>query len=326
MSIRHILLTATMLAGQALVVEPAPAQDFPSRGITVVVPYTAGGTTDVNTRQVAARVSAILGQQVIVENRAGGAAQIAAVYVKRAAPDGYILMIADLHTHVINAVMNKALSYDPIKDFEPITLLWNYPTVVTVPASSPAKNMVELVDFARKTHKGLSFASQGVGTTGHLMPEKIKFERGVNLVHVPYKGVAEATNDLVAGQVDFLFAGVNATVIELARSGKLRFLAVTDSRRAELLPDIPTMEEAGFPGYVSRLWAGLVAPSGTPANVIARLNTAFITAINDPTVSGRLAAAGTRVDTSTPSEFAAVIKTDEAEISTLVRQAGIPTN
>jgi tripartite-type tricarboxylate transporter receptor subunit TctC len=303
---------------------PSLAGDYPARPITLVVPYTAGGTTDVNARLVARKVSTLIGESVIVENRAGGGAQIAAASVKRAAADGYTLLVADLHTHAINAALHAELPYDPIKDFVPITLMWNYPSVVVVPQNSPIKSMADLVEAARANPGRLTFASQGVGTTGHLLPEKMMFENKIKMIHVPYKGAAEATNDLIAGRVDFLFAGVSGSILELARSGRIRMLAVTDSVRAELLPDIPTMEEAGFPGYSYRIWYGLVAPAGTPKPIIDRLHDVFVEALHDPEVTRLLVAGGSKVATSTPEEFANLIETDTKRMSVLVEQSGIP--
>lgn len=303
---------------------PALAQDFSSRPITVVVPYTAGGTTDVNTRLVAKKVSTILKQNVIVENRPGGGSQIAAVSVKRATPDGFTLMVADLHTHAINAALHTKLPYDPVKDFEPITLMWNYPSVLVVPQNSPAKSVDDIVEMAKARPGHVTFGSQGVGTTGHLLPEKMMIDKNIKMIHVPYKGVAEATNDLVAGRIDFLFAGVNAATLQLAQSGRIRTLAVTDAVRAELLPDVPTMGEVGYPGYDYRIWYGLVAPAGTPKATVNKLREVFTEALNDPEVVRVMTASGSKISTSTPEELGALIANDIKRMSTLVEQSGTP--
>ena len=184
--------------------------------------------------------------------------------------------------------------------------------------------MDDIVAMAKARPGHLTFASQGVGTTGHLLPEKMMIDRGIKMIHVPYKGAMEANNDLLAGRIDFIFAGVNAAVLELGRSGRVHMLAVTDSVRAELLPDIPTMAEVGFPGYDYRMWYGLVAPTGTPRPAIAKLREVFIAALRDPDVVHVMTAAGSKIATSTPEELADLIRADIRRMSVLVEQSGTP--
>jgi tripartite-type tricarboxylate transporter receptor subunit TctC len=280
------VLAAALLAGAAGV---ACAQTFPSRPITIVIPFPPGGISDNSTRVIAQKASAGLGQPIVIENRPGAGGQIGADAVKNARPDGHTLYLANIGSHGINQSLYSKLSYDPMKDFEPITVLFSSPTLVVVPAASPVKSMAELVAYAKSKVGKASYGSQSIGSGGHLSGEIVKMKNGVDLIHVPYKGSAPALTDLVAGRIDFLFDPIT-TALPFVKDGKLRALAITADKRSPLIPDVPTLRELGYVGYDVNPWFGIAAPAGTPRPVIDRLNAEFAKAARDPEVVKRLAA------------------------------------
>jgi tripartite-type tricarboxylate transporter receptor subunit TctC len=318
-------MNALRLAGAALAlltaVAVAHAQDFPSRPITLVVPYAAGGGNDVIARTVTARMSAELGQQIVIENRGGAGGTIATRQVAKAEPDGYTLLIAT-SSLAINPSLYPNAGYDPRKDFAPVGLIASSSNIVLVHPSIPARSIAELIALAKRQPGKLDFASTGSGSSVQLSAELFAAMAGVRLNHVPYKGSAPALNDVVGGHVAMIFATM-ASAVGLARSDKVRALAVTGARRSQLFPDLPTVAEAGLPGYAAELHYGIVAPAGTPRPIVDKLNAALNAALADDEVRRRLATDGAEARPSSPAEYAADIAAEEAKWSDIIRKAGV---
>jgi tripartite-type tricarboxylate transporter receptor subunit TctC len=257
-----------------------------------------------------------------VESRPGGGGAIAASAVKQAPPDGHTLMQANAGSHAANVALYSTLHYDPIKDFQPVTLMWSFPQLLSVPVDSPVKSVAELVAYAKAKPGGLSFASQGSGAGGHLLGEMLKMRTGANMVHVPYRGAGPAAVDLAAGRVDFFFVSFSS-VQAFLQAGKVRALAVTSAKRLPAAPDVPTMQEAGFGGIELDAWFGLVAPAGTPEPVIAKLNGAFVKAVRDPEVVKQITEQGAEAVATTPAEFAAFIASQAEKYGKIVKSVGV---
>ncbi len=316
-----IIAALLLLALAALLPRLATAEDFPSRPITLVVPYAAGGGNDVIARAVAGRMSAVLGQQIVIENRGGAGGTIATRQVAKAEPDGYTLLIAT-SSLAINPSLYPNVGYDPRKDFAPIGLIASSSNIVLVHPSVPVRSIAELIALAREQPGKLDFASTGSGSSVQLSAELFAAMAGIRLNHVPYKGSAPALNDLVGGHVAMMFSTM-ASAVGLARSDKVRALAVTGARRSQLFPELPTVADAGLPGYAAELHYGIVAPAGTPAAAVARLNAALNVALRDDGVRGRLATDGAEAQPSTPAEYAADIAAEESKWSDIIRRAGV---
>ncbi|OGA01358.1 MAG: hypothetical protein A3H35_08885 [Betaproteobacteria bacterium RIFCSPLOWO2_02_FULL_62_17] len=312
------LMGAVLLAA-ALAPAVAQSQAFPARAITLVVPFPPGGVTDPFARFVGPKVTESIGQQILIENKPGAGGQIAADFVKRAPPDGYTLLMGHGGTHAVNSSLYSKLSYDPVKDFAPITLMITTKHMLVVPANSPARSVTELVAHA-KTRK-LNYASQSVGAGGHLLGEMLKTRTGIDMTHVPYKGSAPALQDMLAGRVD-LFFDAPITSGPHVRAGKLRALAMASPRRAPQFPDVPTMAEVGFAGIELDFWFALYAPSATPQAVVTRLNSEFVKAMQSPDVSKRFGDLGLDVTTSTPAELAKRAADDTVRLGKVVRDSG----
>jgi len=320
MTIRSAGALLTLAA--TLATANAPAATAQSQ-ITVVVSVAAGGSSDIGLRTIAAKVEQLGGPKIIIESRPGGGGTVATLGVKDAAPDGRTLMLASYATHVVNPAMSGGTQYDPIADFQPITPLFSFPVMMTVPAGLEAKSVQELVALAKSKPGGLTYASQGVGTAGHLLGELFKKSSGAPMVHVPYRGAAPAVVDLVAGRVDMMFVGVLPSKAHMA-AGKLRALAVTSRTRMKEVPDAPTMAEAGHPDVnTDWVWFGLMGPAGIPADAVKRLNEIFVKAAESPDVRDKLASQGITTVSSTPEEFAARIKADTAKFAPLIKSSGI---
>jgi len=245
-------------------------QDYPSRPIRIIVPFPGGGTADLLARQIAQTMSEALRQQVLIENRTGAGGNIGADLAAKSKPDGYTLLMGTVSTHAINPNLYAKMPYDPVKDFAPVTMVARMPNLLVVHPSVPAKNVAELIALAKARPGALAFASAGNGTTQHLAGELFKKMAGVDMIHVPYKGNAPAVTDLVGGQVQVMFDNIPVS-LQQVRAGKLRALAVTGPVRSPVLQDLPTVAEAGLPGYSITSWFGLYAPSGTSPQIIARL-------------------------------------------------------
>ena len=309
-----------MLAMMAM--SSAQAQsDYPSRPVTLLVPFAAGGSSDVVMRLVSAKVSESIKQTIIIENRPGGGGNVAALALKNASPDGYTLMMGHTGTHAINATLYPDLKFDPIKDFQPITALISFNNILLVPEASPAKTPAELVAFAKSRPDGLTYGSQGVGTGGHLLGVILAKQTGIKLVHVPYRGVAPAVTDMVAGRVDMMFSSY-LTASPHIKSGKLRMLGLAGAQRHPLIAEVPTMTEAGFAGVEMEQWFGLFAPAGTPDPVVRRLNREFVAALQSDEVKKTLLPQGSIIILGTPEDLAARIARDVVVLGKVVKDSG----
>jgi tripartite-type tricarboxylate transporter receptor subunit TctC len=297
------------------------AASFPDHPIRVIVSVPAGGGVDTVTRIVAERMRIPLGQPLPVENRSGAGGSVAAEYVYNSTPDGYTLLASQPSPITTNPFLYKSLSYDPTK-LTPIAIMSHIPNVLMVREDFPAKNVQELIAYAKANPGKINYASQGIGTTSHLTAELFATITHTKLVHVPYKGTAPALNDLLAGNVDMMFSEL-ATALQLHRSGKARILAVTTKQRAAALPDIPTLEESGVQGCDSDTWNALTAPPNTPAAVAAKLNDAVNKAMKDPALLDRFKALSLAPGGGTPAEMSAFLKAETRRWSEVIKAAGI---
>ena len=299
---------------------PVGAQAFPSKPVRIVVPF-PGGVADSLSRMLAPKMSDALGQPVIVENKPGGSGQLGAGEVIRAGADGHSVFLGHIGTHAVNAHVFSRLTYDP-DDLVPVTLLITVPNLLVVHPSVPASNVRELVAHAKANPGKLSYASPGSGSSGHLAAELFKSLAAVDIVHVPYKGAAPALQDLMGGQVHVLFDTL-AQALPQARAGKVKALAVTTLTRQSVAPEVPTMDEQGYPGWETGPWFGFFVRTGTPEPVIRRLNDETVRALKAPEVAGKLAALGANVVGNSPAEFAVFIRAESARWGKVVRDAGI---
>jgi tripartite-type tricarboxylate transporter receptor subunit TctC len=299
----------------------APAQDYPSRAITLIVPYTPGGGNDAMARVVADKMSTALRQQIVIENRGGAGGSIATRQVARAVPDGYTLGLGGTGTLAIDPTLYPNVGYDPRKDFAPVGLIATSALVVLVNPSLPAKTLEEFIALAKAKPGEINFASAGSGSGIHLGPELLAYMAGIKLTHIPYKGSAPALTDLVGGHVALYFSSLRPA-IGLVREGKVRALAVTGPMRSKAFPDLPTVAEAALPGFEAVLHYGIVAPAGTPRPVIDKLNAAMRTALASPDVQARIDTDGAEAFASTPEQYAADIDREETKWSEIVRRSG----
>jgi tripartite-type tricarboxylate transporter receptor subunit TctC len=297
------------------------AQVYPSKPIRLVVPFPAGGTTDILARAVAQRLTDDWGQPVVVDNRPGAGGNIGTELVAKAAPDGYTLEMGTVGTHAINASIYSKLPYDPVRDFAPVILVAGVPNVLVVNPAVPATSVQELIAYAKANPGKLNFASPGNGTSGHLCGELFKAMAGVQMTHVPYKGSAPALQDLIGGQVQLMFDNLPSALPQI-KAGKLRALAVTSTARAPALPDAPTVAEAGVPGYAAASWFGIFAPAGTPPTVIAKLNIAIGTWLASPDAKEKMLALGADPGSGSPEDFARHVVAESAKWAMVVRDSG----
>jgi tripartite-type tricarboxylate transporter receptor subunit TctC len=307
------------LAASLAFIPPTFAQTFPNKTVRIVVPLPPGGSNDLVARIFSDKLPAALGQAVIVENRAGGSGNPATEFVARSAPDGHTLILANT-AHVVNAAFFKSLPYDPIKDFSPVTMAYAVAFALVVNAEVPARTTTEFIAWVRTQPKGVTFASAGVGAPHHLAMEMLKVLTGTNLIHVPYKGAGQFVPELVAGRIDAVIGAINS-LIPHVKAGKLRALAMS-GRENPLLPGVPTLASQ-VPGYDLDNWTGILAPAGTPAPVIGRLNAEFVKVLKMPETAERLTPQGIDIYASTPEFFAEALKTYLAKSGKLVRDAGI---
>jgi len=320
MSLRaHALALVTVVS--ATFAAPVSAQDYPTRPITLVVPYAAGGGNDVMARTVADTMSRELGQQIVVENRAGAGGTIATRQVAKSAPDGYTLVIGGTGTLAVNPTLYSNVGYDPRKDFAPVGLIGTSALIVLVHPSVPATSIPELIALAKKEPGKLNYASAGVGSGIHLGTVLFEHMADVKLTHVPYRGTGPALTDLLGGHVAIYFSSLPSAV-GIVKDGKVRALGVTGSKRSPVFPDVPTVAEAGLAGYEAVLHYGIAAPAGTPRAIVDKLNAALRTAVAAPETQQRMATEGTEPLASTPEEYAADIDREETKWSALVRQSG----
>jgi len=306
MPARPLLAALFALAASTAVAQGAA---YPSKPIRLIVPWPPAGSSDVVARLVAERVGAELRQPVLVENRPGASGKIGSEAVARAAPDGYMFLLANSISHASITLTDRQLGYDPAKDFAPITLATQTPLILAVHPSVPAASVAELVAVAKAQPNALNFASPGAGSAHHLMGEWFRSRAGIDIVHVPYKGIAPAQAELVAGRVQVIF---DPSIAQQVRDGRLRGLATTGAERSPLARELPTMVESGYPGMVLVGWNGFVAPVGTPRMVVDRLNGAIVAALADPVVAKRLLDVGLIPTTGTPEAMARQIASDLA--------------
>src|SRR6266545_785946 len=297
----------------------ARAQAWPARLVRIICPLAAGGGIDATARILAARLSEIWDQQVVVENRSGASGNIAAEMVARSDPDGYTIYIATF-PHATNRYLYSSLGYDPVSDFAPVTLISIYPNIMVVPNSSPAKSVREFVSYA-KTNR-LSYASSGHGTSLHLAGELFKRRAGIDMTHVPYRGAGPAFNDLIPGRVDAMF-NFTASSLPLVRTGQLRALAVTTAKRVPAAPEIPTMAEAGVAGVEVSSWSGFLVPAGTPAAIVGKIHDDTVAVLAEPRVKSRLEDGGVVVIGSPPDKLAAFLRSELDKWGAVNREANI---
>jgi tripartite-type tricarboxylate transporter receptor subunit TctC len=300
---------------------PAAAQDYPSRPITLIVPYAAGGGNDAMARVAADKMSKTLGQNIVIENRGGAGGTIATRQVAKADPDGYTLGLGGTGTLAIGPTLYGNVGYDPRKDFAPVGLIGTSALVVLVHPSLPVKSMPELIAYAKANPGKLNYASAGSGSGIHLGTEYFLSMAGLKITHVPYKGSGPALTDLVGGHVSIYFSSLPPAV-GLVKDGKVRALAVTSAKRSAIFPDLPTVAEAGLPGYEAVLHYGIVAPAGTPKAIIDKLNAALRAAVMSEDLKTKMAADGTEPMLSTPEQYAADIDREETKWSAIVKKSG----
>jgi tripartite-type tricarboxylate transporter receptor subunit TctC len=310
-----------LCAALAAVFSPAQAQQYPTKPVRLVVPAAPGGGTDITARIIAPKLSEQLGQQVVVENRAGAGTMIGSEAVARAAPDGYTLLMG-ISTLAINPAMYKKVPYDALKDFAPISQVVSLPNVLVTHPSLPAKTVKELVAFARARPGQLNYASAGVGTNPHLSMELFLAMTGLKMTHVPYKGAGPGLVDTVAGHVSVMTPSIISGLPHV-RGGRLRALGVTSAKRAGGVPDIPTIAEAGVPGYDAVQWFGVLAPTATPRAIVVRLHGEIVRVLQAADVKGRLSGDGADPVGSSPEEFAAFLRAETAKWAKVVKDAGI---
>ena len=298
------------------------AQNYPLKPVRFVAPYPAGGVNDIVARMLGQRLSSAMGQQWLIENRPGRGGSIGTDFVVKSAPDGYTLLHGGMGSLTLAPFLSK-VPYDALKDFVPITLTARAPNVVAVHSSLPVQSVKELIAFAKTRPGVLSYATSGVGSTPHLTAALFTSMAGISMVHIPYKGGAQATTDLLAGQVPIGFAPI-ASVLPHVASGRLRGLAVSSLQRSPSLPNMPTVSEAGLTGFEMNPWFGVLAPAGTPAGLIAKLNSEFVRILRGPDIVAQFAEQGVEPAHSTPGEFAALIRSDLQKWGKVIEEAGIP--
>lgn len=299
----HNWLRGFAFAAAALAVGAATAaQEWPQRPVSVVVPFPAGGSSDTIARMLTQPLNEKLGQPFVVDNKPGATGAIGATFVKRAPADGYTMMVASIGVYAVNPFLQKNLGYDPAKDFDLLTVAVRAPNVLVAKPQFPANTVQELVAYMKKNPGKVSFASSGAGSSDHLTAALFWQKSGTDGLHVPYKGGAPAISDLLAGQVDVSFQNINA-VLQHVRTGKLKALAVTSDKRSAVLPNVPTMAEAGVKDVEVYSWQGVAAPRGLPADVKTRLHGALVSALNDPKMRQKLAENGFEVVANTPEQF-----------------------
>jgi tripartite-type tricarboxylate transporter receptor subunit TctC len=318
-----VALTCALAAYLATVpTASAQTDSYPSRPITLIVPFPPGGSADVVIRPVAAKVAEALKQPIVIDNRSGGGGNIAAQATKAAAPDGYTLFLTNMGVMSVNPVLAPELRLDPVKDFQPITPIISFPHILVVPPDSPVKTVVDLAALAKAKPGGLSFGSQGVGSGGQILGEMFRTRVGMPMTHVPYRGAAPAATDIMAGRLDFLFTSY-ISIGEQAKAGKLRIVAIGGPKRIDATPGVPTMAEAGFPGLDLEMWHGMVAPAGLPAPIVKRLNAEFIKATQDPDILRIVQPQATDVFVATPDEFGKRIAADTERLGKILHDANI---
>ena len=319
-----IAVTAVVSCG-AVQFACAQADRYPSRPIRFIAANAPGGGLDITARAISPKLTTALGQQVIVDNRAGAAGSVASEIVARSAPDGYTIMVGSIGGLAVNTHLYKNLGYHPLRDHAAITWATSGSNVLVVHPSVPAKTVKELIALAKAQPGKLTYGSSGAGNAGHLAGELFNGMAAVNMVHIPYKGGAPAMLDLLAGRIQLIFSSA-PTAVPQVKNNKIRGLAVTTSKRSVVLPELPTISEAGLPGFEADNWYGVVAAARTPRPIIDRLNAEIVKALHQPDVKQLLLTQGLEVRTSTPQEFGAYIKSEYEKWAKVIRTAGIVAN
>jgi tripartite-type tricarboxylate transporter receptor subunit TctC len=316
---RGLFLSSLLLA---LLPLTALAQSYPTKPIFLIVPFPPGGVADIIARPIAERLTKSLGQPMVVESRAGATGTLGASYVARAPADGHTLLLGTTNEIAMSPTLYQSLPYDPTKAFAPVTSVAVFPNVLVVGVDTPVNTVADLVALARAKPGTLSFASSGVGSTNHLTAEIFQRQASVSVMHVPYRGGGPALTDVSGGHVTAMFATLPSAV-SLIKSGKVRALVVTGLHRSDALPDVPTGKESGLPELVVTTWNGVLAPAGTPPEVVARLYQALAAAVADPSLKESFAALGAETELTSPPEFADRIRSDFERWSNVIKQAGI---
>jgi len=314
------ILTTVALA--AIGSSQALAQAYPTKPVRLVVPFPPGGSTDIVARIVAQRLGERIGQPLVVENRGGAGGTIGTEAVAKAAPDGYVLGFASTSTHAVAPAVYAKLGYDPVKDFAPISLVAVTPYLLVVNPKVEVKSLKEFVAYVKPRPGKFNYASAGTGSTTHLAMEMLKSSAGLFILHIPYNGNGPAGTAVIAGDVEFLFGSLPA-VLPHAKSGRVRALAVGTPKRSPALPDVPTVAESGFPGFDASLWLAVMAPAGTPAAVVNRLNKEIVAVVRSPDAADALNKAGAEPTTSTPAELANMVKDGVRKYAAAVKRAGV---
>jgi tripartite-type tricarboxylate transporter receptor subunit TctC len=318
---RTVLAAAAAAVALSLTPLAAHAQAFPTKTITVIVPFSAGGTTDILARVIGQYMSKDLGQPVVIDNRAGAGGNIGAQIVARAAPDGHTILMGTVGTHAINQSLYKKMAFDPIKDFAPLTRVALVPNLLVANPSQPYKNVKELIAYAKANPGKVTFGSSGNGSSIHLSGELFNQMAGVDMQHVAYRGSSNAVTDLLGGQIAIMFDNMPSAIGHV-KNGRLRAMAVTTPKRSPALPDVPTIAEAGVPGYSATSWFGLLAPANTPAPVVAKLNASILKALADPAVKAKMAEQGAEPLGEKPEQFAEFIRSETAKWGKIVKESG----
>ncbi len=319
MRLPHV--TAMIVIGCVLAAGGALAQSYPNKAVRIVVPQLPGGGNDTIARMVAQKLTPVLKQQVLVDNRPGAGGLIAADLVAKAAPDGYTLLLANVATMAIIPNVRKQVSYDPLKDFEPVSLVATAPLLVVVHPSLPVNSIRQLIALAKARPAQMNYASNGIGSSTHLATEMFNMMAGIKMVHVPYKGLSAAATDLLSGQVQLMFSSVVAMMPQV-KAGRLRAIAMTGAQRSAAIPGVPTVAEAGVRDYEAGSWYGIAAPAGTPRAIVDLLSREITAATKSPEVIERLSHEGVTPVGSSAAEFSAYIGKEHARIGKVVRDSG----
>ena len=312
-------IATTVLA--SFIAGPAFAQSYPTKPIKLVVPFPAGGGTDAIAREVAQKVATQQSWTIIIDNKPGSGGNLGVDTVAKAAPDGYTLALGQTSNLAINPTLYPKLPYSPEKDITPVSLVASAPLVLVVAADSPYKTLADVVAAAKAKPESLNYASSGSGTVAHLATEQLQKIAGVKFTHVPYKGAAQGATDLIGGQIQMYMSSI-PTLIGHIKSGKMRPLAVTSAKRADDLPNVPTVAESGYKGFEAVTWFGVVGPTGLPKDVVAKLNAGFNKALQDADVKKKLEAQGADILGSTPDKFASLIKDETVRWGKIVKESG----
>ncbi len=316
------LISPASWAGIALISSCSFAQTYPAKAVRLIVPFSAGGGADIVARAIAQKLGDALGQQVVVDNRTGAAAIIGTELVAKSVSDGYTLILGQTGPNSINPSLYERLPYDALKDFAPITLATTYPYVMVVHPSIPAKTVKELIALAKSRPNELSFASAGNGAANHLAAELLKSMAGIQLVHVPYKASAPALIDVLGGHVSMMLDPI-ITAMPHVKTGKLRALGVTSLKRTAVASELPTFAETGLPGFEAIGWHGILAPAGTPREIVMRLNTEIVNVLRNPDIRTRFADQGAEPVGNTPEQFSDFLKSDLAKWAKVIKAAGV---